>query len=180
MRRAVVVSGLPASGKTTLARQVAEALGFVFLDKDDFLEALYDTHPVRSWADRAALSRQSDGAFEQAAQEAHAVVLVSHWRAPGARGNSGTPSDWVSGAFDNVVELCCLCDPAEATARFQARQRHPSHLDATRDPVELAQKMQDWADRFPLGLGEVVTVRTDEPVDVGQVVLGVRRALGVD
>ena len=37
----VVVSGLPASGKTTLAKSLALALGLRLLDKDDILESLF-------------------------------------------------------------------------------------------------------------------------------------------
>ena len=39
--RLVVVSGLPASGKSTVARTLAGALGLPLLDKDVFLEALF-------------------------------------------------------------------------------------------------------------------------------------------
>jgi adenylate kinase family enzyme len=38
----VIVTGLPASGKTTLAIALSSELGFEHLDKDAFLEALFD------------------------------------------------------------------------------------------------------------------------------------------
>jgi len=41
-RRFIVVSGLPASGKSTLARQLAPAFGLPLYDKDDILAALFD------------------------------------------------------------------------------------------------------------------------------------------
>ena len=55
----IVVSGLPASGKTQIGRQLARALDYAFLDKDDFLEDLYDQSLVASLddRDRAARSR---------------------------------------------------------------------------------------------------------------------------
>ena len=43
MKPYVIVTGLPASGKSTLGRAVAAALGLPMLDKDDILEALFDS-----------------------------------------------------------------------------------------------------------------------------------------
>jgi len=40
MNRYIILTGLPASGKSTLGRAVAAALGLPMLDKDDILEAL--------------------------------------------------------------------------------------------------------------------------------------------
>ncbi len=40
MPRFVVVTGLPASGKSTIARQLCAALALPLLDKDELLEAL--------------------------------------------------------------------------------------------------------------------------------------------
>ncbi|MDE4063909.1 AAA family ATPase [Phaeobacter gallaeciensis] len=56
MKSGVIVTGLPASGKTTIAREISKCLGFVFLDKDDFLEELYERHGVLSWEDRKNLA----------------------------------------------------------------------------------------------------------------------------
>lgn len=39
----IVISGIPASGKTTLASQLAPVLNLPLLDKDDILESLFDS-----------------------------------------------------------------------------------------------------------------------------------------
>ena len=80
VRSAVIVTGLPASGKSTIARALATALGWPLLDKDVFLEALFDAHPVRLPDDRRHLSRAADAAFRQAAEALDRAILVSHWR----------------------------------------------------------------------------------------------------
>ncbi|MEO0566239.1 MAG: AAA family ATPase [Pseudomonadota bacterium] len=164
-RTAVVVTGLPASGKTTLGREVAIALNFTFLDKDDFLEELYEQHGVDSWDERKALSREADILFQNAAKALDRVVLVSHWRGRDAPSDSGTPIEWLTQTFQNTFEIHCLCEPGTATERFFARQRHKGHLDAERDPFAVAQKMKEWSGYYPLNIGQVLEV--DCTQDIG-------------
>ncbi|WP_419555560.1 AAA family ATPase [Ruegeria lacuscaerulensis] len=161
MKRGVVVTGLPASGKTTVAREIAKHLGFEFLDKDDFLEDMFDRFGVSSWDDRNQLSRQSDLTFEDAAIRSNSAVLVSHWRSLGDSDESGTPSDWLAQEYERLVEVCCLCSPKVAHMRFLARTRHPGHLDRQSNANELAKRMASWACRFPLGVGTLVEVQTE-------------------
>lgn len=173
MKSGVIVTGLPASGKTTIAREIAKRLGFVFLDKDDFLEDLYERHGVLSWEHRKRLSRRSDDAFQDAAVRSDSAVLVSHWRPLGESGESGTPSDWLAEEYKLLVEVCCLCSPEEALTRFLGRTRHPGH----RDSKELAQRLTSWTSCFPLGIGTLVEVRTDSEVNTDSVLENVRQAL---
>lgn len=177
MKSGIVVTGLPASGKTTVAREMAKRLGFVFLDKDDFLEDLYERYGVPSWEHRKKLSRRSDGVFRDAAAQSNSAVLVSHWRPLGENGKSGTPTDWLGEEFNPIVEVCCLCSPEDALARFIERTRHPGHLDQQRDAKELAEQLASWANSYPLGLGALVEVRTDGAVDFDSVIKKVRQAL---
>src|ERR1700754_1620515 len=55
----IVISGLPGSGKTTLGRHPALALGLPLLDKDAILERLFESKGVRDLEWRRALSRES-------------------------------------------------------------------------------------------------------------------------
>ena len=174
MKTGIVVTGLPASGKTSVARAVASELGFAFFDKDDFLEDLYDKHPVKTWEDRKRLSRKSDNLFQEAVQQHGSAVLVSHWRPAGAQGESGTPTDWLLTAYDQLIEVCCLCPPQIAFERFIARNRHPGHFDKQRDPEELANRLKTWQHHYPLNIGILVQVRTDGEVDVNSLVEDIR------
>ena len=48
----VVISGLPGSGKTTLARRLAPALALSLIDKDDILDRLFEAKGIgdtESW-----------------------------------------------------------------------------------------------------------------------------------
>lgn len=162
---AIIISGLPASGKTSVARALATTLNIQLFDKDDFLERLYDQHGVSDWNSRKRLSRQSDKDFQIAAAQANTAVLVSHWRPNNTSAITGTPTDWVAETFETVIEIYCECTPAIATRRFLARQRHPGHLDSQRDPGQLAQRMLSLSDGYPLGLGPVLQINTERKVN---------------
>ena len=49
------------SGKSTLGREVARGLDIAFLDKDDYLDALFDSEPLTET--RSVLSRRADDQF---------------------------------------------------------------------------------------------------------------------
>ena len=95
MKTGGVVPGLPSSGKTTIARIIANALSFDLVDEDDFLEGLYKLNEVRTWEDRKSLSRQSDVLFQDAGKKLGSAVLVSHWKPLAEGGDSGTSTGWL-------------------------------------------------------------------------------------
>lgn len=180
MKIGVVVTGLPASGKTAVARIVAEALSFSLIDKDDFLEDLYEQNDVRTWEDRIKLSRQSDVLFQNAAEKLGSAVLVSHWRPFAEDGDSGTSTDWLRRCYISIIEVYCSCPSDIALDRFMARRRHPSHFDKQRDPSELAQRLRGLESGYPLGVGSVLEVPTDNKVNPNEIVENVRRMLRDD
>ena len=70
----VVVSGLPGSGKTTIAAPLAEALGLPLLARDSIKESLWDTSVRRlAWSRRLGVA--SAEAFWRLAAEMRAAVL---------------------------------------------------------------------------------------------------------
>ena len=162
---AVVVTGLPASGKTTIARALAASLSFAFLDKDDFLERLFEEQGVGSRQHRAGLSRRSDGLFQEAARSHRDVVLVSHWQPRIGPIDTGTPTRRLDETFADIVEVCCPCTPETATERFLSRRRHAGHLDREKDPVAFAEWMRTLAGGYPLAVGALVEVATEDNVD---------------
>src|SRR5262249_20264456 len=91
----ILVSGLPGSGKSTLAQQLASALGLPLFDKDTILERLFESRGIGDGAWLRKLSRDSDRILETEATASLGAVLVSHWRLPGMRPNSGTPTSWL-------------------------------------------------------------------------------------
>jgi len=162
---AVVISGLPASGKTSLGRIVSRGLGLPCLDKDDFLEALYEREGVGDWDRRQSLNRKADTLFRSEAERLSSAVLVSHWRPRGIATQSGAPTEWIGRHFRTVVEVHCACSASVAAERFFSRTRHPGHLDSGRDRHAFAASMREMARWYPLGIGQVVTVPSGQDVE---------------
>ena len=162
--RFVVVSGLPASGKSTVGRLVSPLLDLPVLDKDDYLEALFPAGPV-SDDERRRLSRQADGLLRRATVASNGAVVVSWWRREGSSPPSGTPVRWLRAV--NPVEVYCHCPPEVAAERFLGRQRHPGHGDDrwADDPAGVIARFARLAEAGPLGIGPVVTVDTSSEVD---------------
>ena len=163
------MSGLPASGKSTLGREISAALGLDVLDKDDLLEALFAEHDGVDSALRSALSRRADDALEHAARACDGAVLVSFWRRRELSVTSGTPTEWLRD-LGEVVEVHCVCNVDTAAARFLSRRRHPAHGDATKDTSAITVQFEALAALGPLGVGRTIVVDTGHTVDVAALV----------
>ncbi len=160
-----MVSGLPASGKSTLAHSLGRELGFAVIDKDDFLEELLEPIEKFDAEFRSRSSREADKRFEAAASPVENGILVSHWRRPGEQLESGTPTEWL-GKFDGLIEIACLCSAMTAVQRFKNRNRHPGHGDGMRNESKLLQRFEMDCQKGPLGLGRLISVDTESVVDV--------------
>jgi len=171
----LIFSGLPGSGKSTVARQLAPRFGLPLLDKDDFLDALFVERGAGDAEWRTSLSREADERFAVAARQLAGACLVSWWRHRGAAG-SGTPTEWLSTLSAPIVEVHCRCRVATAVERFLVRQRHPGHLDSVRAHSSLLTEF-DALDARPLGIGPVVDLDTEAVVDNDALLHSIRTAL---
>jgi len=162
----LVISGLPASGKTTLGHRLAQALGLPILDKDEILEALFEGLGVGDAEWRNRLSRSADVVLQRLADQTAGAVLASFGRHPQVTGESGTATGWISALPGRVVEVHCVCPPEVAAERFLARKRHDGHLDRDKGSEDLAADFVRLAALGPLGIGRLVTVDTGRAVDL--------------
>jgi adenylate kinase len=169
LHRFVVMSGLPGSGKTTVGRQLARALGLSMLDKDEILESLFDSLGVGDAEWRNRLSRSADEVLQRLAVQSAGAVLISFWRHPQVTGESGTPTGWLRFLPGKVVEAHCVCPPAIAAERFLARKRHDGHLDRDKRKEDLVAAFEQLAAHGPLGLESLVKVDTAQVVDFDSV-----------
>jgi len=159
----VVVSGAPASGKTTLATRLAVDGELTLVSKDAVKEALADTlgHPDSV----EALSTLGIGAYAAMFAMAKALLesgvdlaVESNFR----RGKSEPELISLASAADGRV-IHCVATPPTIRERYGNRtpDRHPAHLDVARHE----DVMRDLADgRYePLDLGwPTKVVATDE------------------
>jgi len=175
----VVVSGLPAGGKTTLGRPLSAALGLPLLDKDDILESLFDGLGVATPEERRRLSRAADQVLQDIAQASQGAVLSSFWRCDSLSDTSGTPTEWLRSMRDAaLVEVWCECPPRLAVRRFMARRRHPGHFDEQRTAADLIRQLEQLAAAGPLGVGPLLRVDATTSVDLDRLAESVRRSAG--
>lgn len=159
----VVVSGPPASGKSTLAPAIATELSLPLIAKDRIKDALMSVLAVPDVEASRQIGRAAVAAMLAVAADApRGAVLESNFY----RSVAGAELRRLPGT---VVEVFCRCDPAVAAARYRARagSRPAGHFDAVRTDDELwnAEVVEPVAGGWP-----VVEVATNEPVDLAAVV----------
>ena len=166
MQRFVIVTGLPASGKSTVGAALAAALQLPLLDKDAILEALFDSLGVGDGVWRSQLSRAADAVLQDLAMASHGAVIVSWWRHPSSTLISGATPDWLAALPGDVVELYCRCSPIVAVDRFFARQRHAGHLDNLKSREQELVRFHQSAAHAALGMHRLVETDTERPTDL--------------
>jgi predicted kinase len=152
-----VVSGPPASGKSTLAPALAAALDLPLLAKDVIKDALVDALGAPDLQRCRELGRAAVHVLLAVARTAGRGVLESVWHTYARAPLTALPGP--------TVEVFCRCDPDVLRSRFAARSagRGAGYLDTRRSAAEL------WNAEVgaPVATGwPVVEVDTTTEVDV--------------
>jgi predicted kinase len=167
----VVVSGPPASGKTTLSRAIAPILGLPLIAKDTIKQALMTVLPVADVAASRVVGRASVAALLAVAAETGGAVLESVWHRSYAL-------DELRRLPGQVVEVFCRCDPVLVAERYALRagSRDAGHFDTERVTAEL---WNDEVARPVAGGWPVIEIDTAVPVDAESLTAAIRAAAGM-
>jgi len=127
----VVVSGPPASGKSTLAPALAAELDLPLLAKDVIKDALVDVLGAPDLPRSRELGRAAVQVLLAVAGTAGRGVLESVWYPYARAALAALPGP--------TVEVFCRCDPDVLKARFAARAagRGAGYFDGRRSAAEL-------------------------------------------
>jgi predicted kinase len=166
----LIITGAPASGKSTLGPRLASALGLPYLSKDLFKESLFETLGVadRAWSQRLGIASiqllfKSTAALLEAGQS---VAVESNFYT-----RLSTPE--FQGLAERYgcrfIQVVCTASGPTLVERFARRvvsgERHPGHADAeTLAEWRTVLLEQHW-DAVDLP-GPVLTVNTEGDVDV--------------
>ena len=164
----VLVTGLPGSGKTTLAVALARKLDLPLIGKDRYKEILFEVLGVgdMEWSRRigqAAIALQ----YDAMSTVRSAVVDSALW--------TGVSEPEVEALGLHLIQLHCRCPFEVARARYfdrvAAGERHAGHRDEemTEDSYERFRPLVE-----PLRLrAPTVEVNTAEPTDIDEVAAAV-------
>ena len=131
--RVILITGISASGKTTLGRELAKRLNIPFISRDDIKETLFDS---LGWEDREWSKKLGRGAFDllfyfiELLLKANVSFMVESNFRP-----ESTPTFLALKEkyhFD-IVQILCKADGNVLFERFKKRaesgERHPGHVD---------------------------------------------------
>jgi predicted kinase len=171
-RQLVLMSGYPASGKSTLGAALAAELGWPLICKDALLAVIFDA--LGGTGGDAALSLRSGQAawavfWFMAGTHPHAVLDTN------IEPRNAEQRAKLEALGAQIVEVHCDCPAEVAIARYAARAQgdRPAQRTATLTPDRIAKY------DGPVGLGRLIRVDTAKTVDVSVVAAEVRAALGV-
>jgi predicted kinase len=167
----LVISGAPATGKSTVSLLLAREFGVPVLSLDTIKETMADTLGL---GDETWSSTLGDAAAEvvfRLAQEFPASIAEGWWRRK--------RRERAIEVFRGRLEVFCTCDPEVAVARATARidvDRHPIHRDVINrraiDPLADAVAATE-----PLGLGGgLIVVDTTTGIEGSSLCDDVRRS----
>ena len=164
----VVVTGPPASGKSTLAHRLAGTLGWPLLAKDALKERLIEEAEPRTVEESRELGRRAVRLLLAAATELDRGVLDSVWV-------DRTAAVRELDSLGEVLEVFCRCHLDLMRSRYARRAptKGAGHFDAERPEAELwpPEALEPLAGGWP-----VLEVDTTGPVDVDGLARRIHRA----
>jgi predicted kinase len=137
----IIITGAPATGKTTIAKHIAESCCLPLIVKDEMKEVLFDTigHDIPGWDPDAWQKKLGVGSIELIyfLSEQLLKANVSHILESNFVPQFATPQfERLKKQYSpHIMQLYCEAQPATIMERFKHRaesgDRHPGHADHT-------------------------------------------------
>jgi predicted kinase len=162
----VVVTGIPASGKTTLATALSVQLGWPLISKDVVKEALFDALGTGDleWSQR--LGRAGHVVIYSLAATIPNVILEAHFQ-------RGIAEPELLALNRRIVQIYCRCPVDVAAERYRSRiddpGRHGGHLREHQSQQVIERWMKDAPTPLDLPNALLVEVDTTGPLDIGAI-----------
>jgi len=162
----VVVTGIPASGKSTLATALSMRLGWPLISKDVVKEALFDALGTGDLEWSRRLGRASHVVIYSLVATIPKVILEAHFQ-------RGVAEPELLALKRRIVQIYCRCPVDVAAERYRRRiddpERHPGHLPEHQSDQVIERWMNDVPTPLDLPDALLVEVDTTGPVDLGTV-----------
>ena len=166
----VVVTGMPAAGKTTVADSLSRSLSLPLVAKDAIKERLYDTLGT---GDLEWSGRLGTGSFALLFDFTRILLESGTTAILEANFARGTESRFLALPEHRLVQIHCHAPLDVLVARYANRPRHQGHNDAEKVkelPSRFARRAHD-----PLDLpGDLLRIDTSQPVDLDALAARVR------
>ncbi len=169
----VVVTGMPASGKSTVAELVAHRLRLPLIAKDEIKERLFE---ALGPGDVDWSNRLGDATYALIFAIARTLLDSATSTIVEANFFGGQESDFAALPKHRVVQIHCEAPLDVLLERYGSRVRHPGHHDEAKI-LQLADRFESGA-HSPLDLGgELISLDTTRPLDEDQLIGRVRKLM---
>ena len=170
----VVVTGMPAAGKSTVADALSRSLSLPLIARDRIKEQLYETLgagdvELSSRLGTASFALLFDLAAVLLETRQSVIVEANFFRGDAEPEFAALPKH-------RVAQIHCHAPLELLVERYTGRRRHPGHHDDQK--VELLRERFDSGTHEALVLpGDIIQVDTSRPVDLIAIADRVRRSL---
>lgn len=175
MKRAVLVNGIPATGKSTIARAISQRMGWIILTLDTVKEPFFDQLGVGDREFNRALGRASYHAIWSIIRDApdDTTFIIDAWF--GFQPREVLEAHIERAGVGATAEIWCHAPPEVLAKRYGDRldQRHAGHPGATFIPelIELAKRAA------PVDRGPRFDVDTTQATDIEAILAWLKPAL---
>lgn len=168
----VVVTGMPSSGKTTVAEGLARRLQLPLIAKDEIKESLYESLGAADLEASALLGRAAYAlifALAGATLDSGASVIIE------ANFFRHQEPEFAALPEHRLAQVHCHAPLEILVERYARRSRHAGHYDA--------EKIKELPNRFATGAhdalnlaGDLIELDTTVPLDLNQLTARVRES----